>query len=93
MKQGDLIKIIYDENIVLVKITKIFKQYGFDNHGEIMVSMVRVNSRLNLWENELTINPEINSSILEVTLEQLKNVEDLLDTDKELIPSIIAFLK
>ena len=55
MKQGDLIKIIYDENIVLVKITKIFKQYGFDNHGEIMVSMVRVNSRLNLWENELTI--------------------------------------
>ena len=55
MKQGDLIKIIYDENIVLVKITKIFKECGFDNHGEIMVSMVRVNSRLNLWENELTI--------------------------------------
>jgi 8-oxo-dGTP diphosphatase len=45
------------------------------------------------WKNELTINPEINSSILEVTLEQLKNVEGLLDTDKELIPSIIAFLK
>jgi 8-oxo-dGTP diphosphatase len=45
------------------------------------------------WKNELTINPEINSSILEVTLEQLKNVEDLLDTDKELIPSIIEFLK
>lgn len=45
------------------------------------------------WENELTINPEINSSILEVTLEQLKNVEDLLDTDKELIPYIIEFLK
>lgn len=45
------------------------------------------------WENELTIHPEINSSILEVTLEQLKNVEDLLDTDKELIPSIIEFLK
>ena len=45
------------------------------------------------WENELTINPEINSSILEVTLDELKNVEDLLDTDKELIPSIIEFLK
>ena len=44
------------------------------------------------WENELTINPEINSSILEVTLEQLKNVEHLLDTDKELIPYIIEFL-
>ena len=45
------------------------------------------------WENELTINPEINSSILEVTLDELKNVEDLLDTDKELIPYIIEFLK
>ena len=45
------------------------------------------------WENELTINPEINSSILEVTLDELNNVEDLLDTDKQLIPSIIAFLK
>lgn len=45
------------------------------------------------WENELTINPEINSSILEVTLDELNNVEDLLDTDKELIPYIIAFLK
>ena len=45
------------------------------------------------WKNELTINPEINSSILEVTLEQLKNVEDLLETDKELIPYIIEFLK
>ena len=44
------------------------------------------------WENELTINPEINTSILEVTLDELKNVEDLLDTDKELIPSIIEFL-
>lgn len=45
------------------------------------------------WENELTINSEINSSILEVTLDELKNVEDLLDTDKELIPYIIEFLK
>lgn len=45
------------------------------------------------WENELTINPEINSSILEVTLDELKNVEDLLDTDKQLIPYIIEFLK
>ena len=45
------------------------------------------------WENELTINPEINSSILEVNLDELKNVEHLLDTDKQLIPSIIEFLK
>jgi len=45
------------------------------------------------WKNELTINPEINSSILEVNLDKLKNVEDLLETDKQLIPSIIEFLK
>ena len=45
------------------------------------------------WKNELTINPEINTSILEVNLHELKNVEDLLDTDKQLIPSILEFLK
>ena len=45
------------------------------------------------WKNELTINPEINSSILEVNLHELKNVEELLDTDKEIIPAIVEFLK
>lgn len=45
------------------------------------------------WENELTINPEINSTILEVNIHELINVEDLLETDKELIPSILEFLK
>ena len=45
------------------------------------------------WNNELTINSEINSTILEVNLNELKNVKDLLDTDKQLIPSILEFLK
>ena len=44
------------------------------------------------WENELTINPEINSTILEVNIHELINVEELLETDKELIPAILAFL-
>jgi len=44
------------------------------------------------WKGELTINPEINSEILEVDFDQLKNVEDLLDTDKQLIPAIRAFI-
>ena len=44
------------------------------------------------WKNELTINPEINSEILEVDFHQLKNVEDLLYTDKQLIPAILAFV-
>ena len=45
------------------------------------------------WKNELTINPEVNSEILEVNLDELKNVEDLLETDKQLISSIFEFLK
>ena len=45
------------------------------------------------WSNELTINPEINSTILEINLDELKNVEDLLITDKQLIPSLLEFLK
>ena len=40
---------------------------------------------INKWKNDLIINPEINSEILTVNLDELKNVENLLDTDKELI--------
>ena len=45
------------------------------------------------WTKKLTINPEINSTFLEVTLDELINVEDLLETDKQLIPSLLKFLK
>jgi 8-oxo-dGTP diphosphatase len=48
---------------------------------------------INKWKNDLIINPEINSEILTVNLDELKNVENLLDTDKELIPAILRFLK
>ena len=48
---------------------------------------------INKWKNDLIINPEINSEILTVNLDELKNVENLLDTDKELIPAILQFLK
>ena len=44
------------------------------------------------WEGELTINHEINSEILEVNIHELINVEELLETDKQLIPAILAFL-
>ena len=44
------------------------------------------------WKGELTINHEINSEILEVDFDQLQNVEELLETDKQLIPSILVFL-
>ena len=48
---------------------------------------------INKWKNDLIINPEINSEILIVNLDELKNVQNLLDTDKELIPAILKFLK
>ena len=44
------------------------------------------------WKGELTINHEINSEILEVDFDQLQNVEELLETDKQLIPSVLKFL-
>ena len=44
------------------------------------------------WKNKLTLNPEINSEILTIEFDQLGEVEDLLDTDKLLIPSITKFL-
>ena len=44
------------------------------------------------WKGELTINHEINSEILEVDFNELINVEELLETDKQLIPSVLKFL-
>lgn len=45
------------------------------------------------WKNEITLNPEINSEIIKVDFDELKNVEDLLETDKQLIPSILNYLR
>ena len=45
------------------------------------------------WKGEVTINPKINSEILEVDFYKLKNVEDLLETNKQIVPSVIEFLK
>lgn len=47
---------------------------------------------VNQWNNELTLNPEINSEILEVNIDELKKVEELLESDKLLIPAIIQYL-
>lgn len=45
------------------------------------------------WTNQLKINPEINSEILIIKLNELEYVNDLLETDKLIIPAIINFLK
>ena len=44
------------------------------------------------WKNEITLNPEINSEIIKVDFDELKNVKDLLETDKQLIPAVLKFI-
>ena len=58
-------------------------------NDEIILNVFIVND----WKNEIKLNPEINSEILEIDLDELKNVEDLLETDKELIPAIYNFIQ
>ena len=65
----------------------------FPNNVLINENLILTVFIIKKWKNKLTINPEINSEILQVKLDKLKNVEDLLETDKELIPSILEFLK
>ena len=45
------------------------------------------------WKNEITLNPEINSEIIKVDFDELKNVKELLETDKQLIPAILNYLR
>tara|TARA_B100001758_G_C18015941_1_gene405479 strand:+ start:137 stop:547 length:411 start_codon:yes stop_codon:yes gene_type:complete len=44
------------------------------------------------WENELKIVPGINSEIISVDIKELKNIDQLLETDKLLIKPIFEFL-
>ena len=45
------------------------------------------------WKNEITLNSEINSEIIKVDFDELKNVKELLETDKQLIPAILNYLR
>jgi 8-oxo-dGTP diphosphatase len=58
-------------------------------NDEIILNVFIVND----WKNEIKLNPEINSEILTIGLHELKNVEDLLETDKQVIPSIYNFIQ
>lgn len=44
------------------------------------------------WKNEITLNPEINSEIIKVDFDELKNIKDLLETDKQLVPAVLKFI-
>tara|TARA_E500000178_G_C16676003_1_gene597235 strand:+ start:104 stop:496 length:393 start_codon:yes stop_codon:yes gene_type:complete len=41
------------------------------------------------WKNEIIIDPKIHSMMISVDYEDLNNVEDLLNTDKQLIPAVL----
>lgn len=45
------------------------------------------------WEGDLTLNSEINSEIVSMNINNLYTVDDLLETDKKFIPSILNHLK
>lgn len=41
------------------------------------------------WKNEIIIDPKIHSMMISVDYKDLNNVEDLLNTDKQLIPAVL----
>ena len=55
MKEGEVIKIFYNEKYLEVKVIKIYKQHGFDNHGKTMATMIILNQGPSMWDNEITI--------------------------------------
>lgn len=81
---------LYEELSIEVDYKNIidFSNNSIEN-DEIFLNVFIVND----WKNEIKLNSEINSEILTVGLHELKNVEDLLETDKEVIPAIIEFFK
>lgn len=45
------------------------------------------------WEGDLTLNSQINSDIISMNINNLYEIDDLLETDKKFIPSILNHLK
>lgn len=82
---------LYEELSINVKLEDI---YDFPNNNNIFEKndiSLTVFIIWN-WENDIIIKPEINSEILKVDINELKNVENLLETDKQLIPAIMNYL-
>ena len=44
------------------------------------------------WKGDITINPKIHSEIIAVNINELKNVEELLETDKNIVDAIMNYL-
>ena len=47
---------------------------------------------VNKWNGNITLNSKIHSEIIEVNKNELKNVKDLLETDKNIVDAVINAL-
>ena len=47
---------------------------------------------VNKWKGSIILNPEINSEIIKVNIQELKNVQDLLESNKNIVDSVINAL-
>ena len=65
----------------------------FDNNVLTTEKLILTIFIVKKWNYELKINPEINSEILEIDINQLENVKNLLETDMLLIPAVLKALK
>ena len=47
---------------------------------------------VNKWNGNITLNSKIHSEIIKVNINELKNVKDLLETDKNIVDAVINAL-
>ena len=47
---------------------------------------------VNKWSGNITLDPKIHSEMIEVNINELKNIEDLLETDKNIVKNILITL-
>jgi 8-oxo-dGTP diphosphatase len=88
LKQG-LKRELFEELSINVNCEDIIE---FDNNILITEKFILNAFIIKKWKNNLIINPEINSEILEIDFNKLINIDDLLDTNKKLIPAILKYL-
>ena len=64
----------------------------FNNNSLTTEKMILTIFIVNKWNENITLHPTIHSEMIEVNINELKNVEDLLETDKQLCDAIINYL-
>ena len=80
---------LYEELSININIDDIIE---FKNNSIITETFILTAFIIKKWKNKLTINHKINSEILEVDFTNLINIENLLDTNKKLIPHVIEYI-